>query len=138
MEASAKDMSYKTYIDMPKALPFEEAIRLYDEMLAEIGADGKAMEIYSEICERASRYSVFRSRWLLMSKEEKADTDPSRTACHDSMIICLNKLARYLRMKGKAAAWRDELGDEAEDPYIRKRIGDFGCYIALINGLNAR
>ena len=73
-----------------------------------------------------------------MSKEEKADVDPSRSACHSSLIFCVNKLARYLRMSGKAAAWRDELGDETSDPYIRKRIGDFGCYIALINGLNAR
>lgn len=130
--------SYKSYIDMPKALSFDEAVKIHEEMLLEIGDDETAMEIYTEICEKAARYSGFRSRWLLMSKEEKADTDPSRTACHDSLIICVNKLARYLRMRGKEAAWRDELGDETADPYIRKRIGDFGIYVALINGLNAR
>ena len=130
--------SYKSYIDTPKALSFDEAVKIHEEMLLEIGDDGTAMEIYTEICEKAARYSGFRSRWLLMSKEEKADTDPSRTACHDSLIICVNKLARYLRMRGKEAAWRDELGDETADPYIRKRIGDFGIYVALINGLNAR
>ena len=130
--------SYKSYIDMPKALSFDEAVKIHEEMLLEIGDDETAMEIYTEICEKAARYSGFRSRWLLMSKEEKADTDPSRTACHDSLIICVNKLARYLRMRGKEAAWRDELGDETADPYIRKRIVDFGIYVALINGLNAR
>lgn len=102
------------------------------------GFDETVGEIYTEICKKAARYLRFASKWLIMSKEEKADADPSRTACHDSLIICINKLARYLRMNGKPAAWRDELGDETSDPYIRKRIGDFGCYIALINGLNAR
>ena len=107
-------------------------------MLSEISNDETAVERYTEICEKAARYSGIRSRWLLMSKEEKADADPSRTAYHDSLIICVNKLSRYLRMNGKATVWRDELGDEVSETYIRKRIGDFGCYIALINGLNAR
>lgn len=123
---------------MPQSLSFEQAINLHEEMLSEIGSDETAVEIYTEICEKAARYSGFRSKWLLMSKDEKADADPSRTSCHDSLIICINKLARYLKINGKAAAWRDELGDETSDPYSRKRIGDFGCYIALINGLNAR
>ena len=104
-------INYKSYIDMPQSLSFEQAIKLHEEMPSETCSDETAMEIYTEICEKAARYSEFRSKWLL---------------------------ARYLRMNGKAAAWRDELGDETSDPYIRKRIGDFGCYIALINGLNAR
>ena len=129
---------YTDYLDLRKSLTFEESMKLHGELLSEIGSDETAVEIYTEICEKAARYSGFRSKWLIMSKEEKADADPSRTACHDSLIICINKLARYLRMNGKPAAWRDELGDETSDPYIRKRIGDFGCYIALINELNAR
>ena len=131
-------VQYEDYICKNKSLNFEQAIRLHEEVISEIASDEAAMEIYTEICEKAARYSGFRSRWLLMSKEEKADADHSRTACHDSLIVCINKLARYLRMNGKAAAWRDELGNEAADPYIRKRIGDFGCYLSLINGLNAR
>ena len=133
-----KLLLYTDYLDLRKSLTFEESMKLHGELLSEIGSDETAVEIYTEICEKAARYSGFRSKWLIMSKEEKADADPSRTACHDSLIICINKLARYLRMNGKPAAWRDELGDETSDPYIRKRIGDFGCYIALINELNAR
>lgn len=129
---------YNDYLKQNNVFCFDDAVRLIHEIKAEIGDDETAMEIYREICEKVSRYSGFRSRWLLMSKEEKADAVPSRTACHDSLIVCINKLARYLRMNGKAAEWRDELGDEKADPCIRKRIGDFACYIALINGLNAR
>lgn len=131
-------LSYKHYMDMPQSLSFEQATRFHEDLLSEIGSDETAIEIYTELCDKAARYSGFRSKWLLMSKEEKADADPSRTACHDSLIICINKLARYLRINGKAAVWCDELGDETLDPYIRKRIGDFGCYIAFINSLNAR
>ena len=130
--------SYKSYMDNPQSLSFEQTMKIHEEMLSEIGTDETAMEIYTEICDKAARYSGFRSKWLFMSKEEKADADPLRTACHDSLIVCTNKLARYLRISGRAAAWRDEFRDEVSDPYIRKRIGDFGCYIALINGLNAR
>ena len=131
-------VQYEDYICKNKSLNFEQAIRLHEEILSEIAADETSTEIYTDLCEKAARYSDFRSKWLLMSKEEKADADPSRTVCHDSLIICINKLARYLRMNGKPAAWREELGDETADPYIRKRIGDFGCCIAFINDLNAR
>ena len=50
----------------------------------------------------------------------------------------INMLARYLRMQGKSASWRDTLGEESENPYYRKRIGDFACYLVFIGSLNAR
>ena len=46
--------------------------------------------------------------------------------------------ARYLKQQGRTAAWRDELGYEEDDPYNRKAIGDFACYLAVVNGINAR
>lgn len=79
-----------------------------------------------------------RSNWLLWDKEQKADKDSSRTSCHDTVIVKLNKLARYLKMQGKAAIWRDRLGEEGDDPYFRKRMGDFACYLVLVNSLLAR
>lgn len=42
---------------------------------------------------------------------------------------------KYADMRAK---WRDRLGDEKDDPYNRKRIGDFACYLVFINSLNAR
>ena len=47
-------------------------------------------------------------------------------------------LARYLKQQGKVAAWRDALGYEEDDQYNRKAIGDFACYLAFVNGINAR
>lgn len=121
-----------------KSISFEEALILHRQMLDEIGTDETAMELYKSLSSKASRYSGFRSEWITMSKEQKMDRDSSRTSCHDSMIVEFNKLARYLNSKGKAAEWRKALGEEKDDPYNRKRIGDFGCYLALFNALNAR
>lgn len=89
---------------MPQSLSFEQAINLHEEMLSETCSDETAMEIYTEICEKAAGYSEFRSKWLLMSKEEKADVDPSRSACHNSLIICVNKLATILKDERKGSS----------------------------------
>ena len=100
--------------------------------------DPDAMERYEELSQVAARYSHLRANWLLWSREEKRNKDESRTACHDTLIVKFNMLARYLKMQGKKAAWRDELGYEEDDRYYRKRIGDFGCFVAFMNGINAR
>ena len=54
------------------------------------------------------------------------------------VILSFNQLARYLKMQGKAAGWRDVLGEEAENPNYRKRLGDFACYLVFVQSLNAR
>ena len=129
---------YDEYLKSKRSLSFEEALNLHRQMLEEIGTDDTAVELYKSLSSKASRYSGFRSEWITLSMEQKADRDSSRSSCHDSMIVEFNKLSRYLRSTGKAAKWRDMLGEEKDDPYNRKRIGDFGCFIALINALNAR
>lgn len=34
--------------------------------------------------------------------------------------------------------WRTELGYEEADPYNRKAIGDFACYIVFLNSICSR
>lgn len=130
--------TYEEYLPMSQSLTFEEMVQIHHEMLSEIGNDEDALELYEELLSAANKYSVFRSNWCVWSKEEKMDKDPSRTSCHNSLIVKFNQLARFLRMQGKAAAWRDVLGYEEDDPYCRKRLGDFACYIVFINSVNAR
>ena len=113
-----------------------------------IGKDGKefpcykfqsmvpnAQEILQDYLMAAAKYANVRACWNILSREEKMDTDANRTACHNKVILHLNILARYLASKGKDVSWRDELGD---DSLHRKKIGDFACYVACIEGLNAR
>ena len=130
--------TYEEYILMEKSLTIEEMDKLYKEMITEIGKDEDALELYEELVVAANKYSTFRANWCTWSREEKMDKDASRSACHDSMIVKFNKLARYLKMQEKEAAWREVLGDVEEHPYNRKRIGDFACYIVFVNSICAR
>lgn len=129
---------YEEYIPMERSLSFEEMGKLHTKMLEEIGNDEEALEMYEELLETANKYSAFRAGWCVLSREEKLERDASRSACHDAMIVKFNKLARYLKMIDKEAGWRDALGDETENPYNRKRIGDFACYIVFVNSICAR
>lgn len=130
--------TYEEYLKQPKAISFEKMQTIHTEMLAEIGADVDALELYDELIKIAIRYATIRANWLLLSREEKSEQDSGRTSCHNSVITHFNMLVRYLKQQGKAATWRDELGYEEDDLYNRKAIGDFACYLAFVNGINAR
>ena len=130
--------TYTEYLEMPLALTVDQMTELHKKMIDEIGSDEDALELFDELIAQATKYANFRANWFLWSKEEKMERDPSRSSCHDSLLVKFNMLARYLRMLGKTAEWRDVLGDEKADPYVRKRIGDFACYLVFINSINAR
>ena len=125
--------TFEQYLKEPYALDFQQMQKIHGELLKEIGEDPEAVELYE-----ANRYAGIRAKWLRMSKEEKIDTDSLRTSHHDSVIIHLNMLARYLKMQGKKALWREQLGDVEENGYIRKGIGDFACYLVFVNSICAR
>lgn len=130
--------TYEDYLPLPMSLSLEEMSSLHKDMVNEIGKDSDSLELYEELIATATRYMVFRSNWLLWSKEEKMDKDSGRTSCHNSMIVKFNQLARYLKTQGKAAVWRDTLGYEEDDKYFRKRLGDFACYLVFVNSILAR
>lgn len=130
--------TYEEYLKQPKAITFGKMQIFHAEMLAEIGADTGSLELYDELMKVATRYAAIRANWLLLSREEKSEQDSGRTSCHNSVITHFNMLARYLKQQGKAAAWRDKLGYEEDDLYNRKAVGDFACYLAFVNGINAR
>ena len=130
--------TYEEYLKQPKAIIFEKMQMIHAEILAELGADMEALQLYNELMKVATRYAAIRANWLLLSREEKNEQDSGRTSCHNSVIIHFNMLARYLKQQGNTTAWRDKLGYEEDDPYNRKAIGDFACYLAFVNGINAR
>lgn len=138
MKERIKFATYEEYLPLKKSIPMELMMEIHQEILLEIGTDDDALELYEELLKAANRYSTFRSNWCIWNHEEKMDKDLSRTSCHDSMIVKLNKLARYLKMQGRNVKWREVLGDENEDGYNRKRIGDLACYIVFVNSICAR
>lgn len=131
-------LTYEDYLPAPGSLTLEEMQSLHREIKEDAGHDEDALGLYKDLLSAAADYSQPRSRWLLWSRDKKLAEDSGRTSRHDRVIDCFNILARYLKKQGKAAAWRDVLGDEKEDPGCRKRIGDFACYLVFIESLNAR
>lgn len=121
-----------------RTLSPEEMQQLHRQLVEEVGNDPDALEIYDDLVGVATRYAEIRGKWLRLSNAEKAEQDKGRTACHNSVIVHFNMLARCLRMQGKKALWRDALGYEEDDRICRKTVGDFACYIVFVNGLCAR
>jgi hypothetical protein len=130
--------TYEEYLSQEKTLTMEQMQKLHADMVQEIGKDADAGELYQDMVEAATKYAKMRADWLLMSREQKAEQDSLRTSYHNKTIIQLNMLARYLKMQGKPSAWRESLGNEEEDGFCRKTIGDFACYLVFVNSINAR
>ena len=130
--------TYEDYLTKDLSLTWEEMNKLHTQMRIEIGVDDVALELYEDLLEQAVKYSGFRSKWFVWSREERAEQDAYRTSCHNALIAKFNILARYLRNKEQAAEWREVLGDEEANPYVRKRIGDFACFVVFIEAVNAR
>ena len=127
--------TYIEYLKNTDALSLETMNNILYEILDEIKNDEDAKELFDELLEKAIKYTEIRSKWNLMSNGERAEVDAGRTMCHDSLIIKFNQLAKYLRINGKSADWREQLGYDDSD---RKRIGDFAAYIVFVSCLNAR
>lgn len=130
--------TFEKYMKEPYALSIVQMQAIHQELVEEIEKDADAMELYDELVSTVTRYAAIRAGWQQLPREEKMERDPFRTSCHNSVITHFNMLARYLKMQGKRAEWRDKLGYEEDDKYFRKTIGDFACYIAFVNSLCAR
>ena len=127
--------TYIEYIKNADSLTLETMNNMLYEILEEIKDDEDAEELFDELLEKAIQYTMIRAKWNLMSVSEKNEMDESRTMTHDSLIVKVNQLAKYLKMNEKKTEWRDKLGYEAAD---RKRIGDFANYLVFIFSLSAR
>ena len=128
--------TYEAYLKHPAGniLTVEEALRIYEEMAKSIEQcrlEDK-MDFWNDCLKKAAKYTKIRNDWEIMSREEKMDTDSSRTSAHDSVITAVNILSRIAEQEGVDNSWRKELGDN------RKRVGDFACFIAYITGISNR
>lgn len=98
---------YEDYLKEPYILTLEQMQQIHNDLLADLDNDPEALELYEELIAAATKYAAMRAKWLQLPRQEKMDTDSLRTSHHDSVITHFNMLARYLRMQGKKAAWRD-------------------------------
>lgn len=133
-----KANTYAEYLTTDLSLTLEEMNDLHIKMLRGIDKDEDAVELYRDLLSQALRYFQYRVNWALWSWEEKMSKDENRTSCHNALITNFNMLARYMKSLGYSTEWREFLGDETVDPYTRKRIGDFACYLVFANAINER
>lgn len=126
-----KDFVYERYLKEPNAISFEEAMKIYEEIIAQAPEENEMFDkAWDEAIEKMTAYADLRAHWKITPKSER-DND-ARTVKHDSVISSLNQLAQVMKELKLDASWREELGDQ------RKRIGDFACYVSLIYGVFAR
>ena len=131
-------LNYENYLNENKALSLESMQSIHTEIICEIGKDPDALELYRDLLDKAIQYAAIRAEWFLLDYEKRMEIDDRRTSLHNSVITHLNMLQRYLKSQGKNGEWRDMLGYEEDDKYNRKAIGDFACYLAFVNAINAR
>ena len=121
------------FLKISDALSFEEACQIYESILVvKQELDIEFLKLLEELINRAVDYADIRSRWLSMSEQQIVQMSATRSQYHDFFIVSVNNVANYLEKFSRQIAWRKQLGDD------RKRIGDFACYIAYIQGVNAR
>ena len=116
---------------MAEILTHSEAQDIYKTMKENlVSRDEDIFGLYRDMIKRAVRYANIRAEWNLLPAEERREKDSSRTSAHDAFIASVNIVARTEGEVGKE--WRERLSDD------RKRIGDFACFIALFEGIQAR
>jgi len=130
--------TYEEYSSTEKSLTITQMEDIHNCIIKSIQDDQDASELYEDLISASVKYAEIRAEWSLMSREQKIDKDPLRTALHNSVIIQVNMLARYLAQIGRSTSWRNLLGNEEEDRIYRKTIGDFACYIAFVNAICSR
>ncbi len=95
--------------------------------------------LYNDFVQACIDYAKMRAEWSLMTAQQRADRDQSRTMLHDHVITTSTILRRYMRQIGLSDEWYffPDDADINAQPY-RKILGDFACYITQILGIEAR
>ena len=93
--------TFNEHLTKSKSLTFEEIQELHDMTLADISGNVDGKELYEASIQTVVRYAGIRAEWCLLDREKKVERDSGRTACHDSVIIKFNMLARYLKCRGE-------------------------------------
>ncbi len=130
--------TYEDYLNESQHITFERMADIHRRLVAAIDLTiDTDHDCYTDLITAAAIYANIRASWCTMSREEKQEKDSRRTSAHDSFIRKLDILERYLAGQDKDTSWRDDLGHDT-DGYGRKAIGDFACYLAFVEGINAR
>lgn len=88
--------------------------------------------LVNSLLKSAVRYSRLRVDWYFSDQELRIEMDEERTIAHNAFISACDILSRNMNAAGEDNQWRLQIGTE------RKSIGDFGCLLHAIIGIEAR
>ena len=108
-------------------MTYETAVRAWEEI-----SESKQLALKEQLARAAVAYARVRTDWRLVSREERLNMGPRRTALHEVFIDACNILSRAMAKAGESAGWRKRLGDD------RTTIGDFACLLHAHLGIQAR
>lgn len=116
---------------MANILTYEEAKEIYNILNSNLDFNDEDYAfLYNRMVSNAVYYANIRAGWNALDREQKLNSDEGRTTAHNAFISSIGTIAR---MEGEIGAkWLAQLSDD------RKRIGDFACYIALFQAIDAR
>lgn len=133
-------MNFVTYQDFTKTnghLPVNEAEKVYQTILASVETTTPEFEaLWQDMITAAIKYGTTRALWLTLSPEEQQKNEAKRTDMHNDLIFSITMLHGYFAQQAWDVSWINLF--TVNDDIDRKRIGDFGCYLAYIYSLNAR
>ena len=135
--------SYDAYLKIARdALSLEDANQIFQEFYDSLDFSEEIFrELYKELVSNAIRYAAIRAMWSGLDREEKIKNDDSRTNAHNKLVNAVENLSGYQKRNGQNYYWFEVLGQGVEPEEAntkRKRIGDWGCFIALFVSLNQR
>ena len=141
--------TFEQYTEMPDSLGIDEMITIEQcitNFVRKNSNDDDLQELYEDFVNHCLRYAQIRQNWVLLTTQEKENADPDRTAAHDALISSMRPLFRYMINIADNSADKDQMQkiwkmvslENNKGEVVRKRIGDFACYLAFITGLNMR
>ena len=144
-----KSYTFEQYTEMPNSLTIDEMIKAEQcitNFVRKNSNDEDFEELYWDFIISCLKYAQIRQNLALLTTQEKENADPARTAVHDALISSMRPLFRYMINIADNAADKDQLQkiwqmvslENNKGEVVRKRIGDFACYLAFIIGLNMR
>lgn len=138
-------MKYELYLQEKEALSFEEMNTIYTSIFDNGNPEHKDFKLYwAEVVNAAVSYTAVRAEWSIRNPKDNDRRSPK----HNALITAFLVLERIFKLNGWSSFdWTEKLflAGELEEMRTlihvnqhRRRIGDFGNYVVLMQALETR
>lgn len=118
-------------------LDINDGIRIYNQMMTDLPDEEDAKAVLADFYACVRDYATMRGEWQTLHIESKIMQDRTRTIHHDSVIIHINMIKKYLEQKGRDISYFNLIKHENR-MIERKLAGDFACIVFCLMGIESR